>query len=118
MEALREYVNVIAAETVGGKFARGVKRARRFVSLEARGAMTVWGIGGMGKTALISRFMLEHARTAASRFPFAYLDFDRATISPRRRAELLAEMCFQTSTQFKRSPGRSTISAPGCPASR
>jgi hypothetical protein len=99
IEDLRAYVGVIGAESwwrVGTRAANAVVRAVR-----GRGAKTVWGVGGVGKTTLISKFMLDHARAASSRFPFAYLDFDRATVSARRRAALLAEMCLQTATQFK-----------------
>src|SRR5262249_34134960 len=46
------------------------------------------------------KFMLEHAEAARSRYPFAYLDFDRSTLSARRVELLLAEMCGQVGAQF------------------
>ena len=99
MERLRDYVGVIPADSIIGS----VKRSLNWVSrtIKGRATMMVWGVGGVGKTTLISKFMLEHANAAASRFPFAYLDFDRATISARRRLGLLAEMCLQTGAQFE-----------------
>jgi hypothetical protein len=44
--------------------------------------------------------VLEHIQAAKNRFPFAYLDFDRTTISAGSPAELLAEMCIQVAAQF------------------
>lgn len=99
MELLRDYVGVIKAETWVGAAKRALKGVSRAV--RGRQPMSVWGIGGAGKTTLISKFMLEHAEAADSRFPFAYLDFDRSTVSARRWAGLLAEMCTQVGTQFE-----------------
>lgn len=103
MERLRDYVGVIRADST----LQWAKRIGRFVSraIQGRAPMMVWGVGGVGKTTLISKFMLEHAKAAVSRFPFAYLDFDRTTVSARRRAGLLAEMCLQTGSQFKELSG-------------
>ncbi|HEY9432484.1 MAG TPA: ATP-binding protein, partial [Blastocatellia bacterium] len=99
MERLRDYVGVIPADSIIGSMKRGLNWVSR--TIKGRAPMMVWGVGGVGKTTLISKFMLEHANAAASRFPFAYLDFDRATISARRRLGLLAEMCLQTGAQFE-----------------
>lgn|GEM_PF-3546171 len=97
-ETLRGYVGVIAAETFAMAAARAVKGVTRAIT--GRKPLSVWGIGGVGKTTLVAKFMLEHAQAAASRFPFAYLDFDRATISARHRGGLLAEMCLQVGAQL------------------
>jgi hypothetical protein len=80
---------------VGGFFS-SLKRS----ILGAERPMIVWGIGGVGKTTLIARFVLEQVENAQARYPFAYLDFDRAALSPRRPALLLAEMCEQLTAQF------------------
>lgn len=66
----------------------------------SRSVLPVWGIGGVGKTTLVARFMLEHAEVAATRSPFAYLDFDRTMVSAQDRLGLLVEMCIQTGAQF------------------
>jgi DNA-directed RNA polymerase specialized sigma24 family protein/DnaJ-domain-containing protein 1 len=98
MEDLRAYVDVVAADTLGATLVRAAKRVQRVFT--GRQPKVVWGSGGVGKTTLVAKFMLEHAR-AKSSFPFAYLDFDRSTISARNRAGLLAEMCSQVAAQFE-----------------
>jgi hypothetical protein len=98
LDKLRAYVGVVPAGSLAGTAARAVNWLAR--SVAGRSPLAVWGVGGAGKTALISRFMLEHAQAAASRYPFAYLDFDRTTISGGNRVGLLAEMCSQVAAQF------------------
>lgn len=98
IENLREYIRVIEADNWRQAIVRGVTGlVRIFVGRKPK---TVWGTGGVGKTTLIAYFMLEHARAALGRFPFAYLDFDRSTISARNRASLLSEIARQVGAQF------------------
>lgn len=95
---LRDYVGVIPAEDLRGQFRRGLRWLSNKIS--GRAPLVIWGVGGVGKTTLISKFMLEHAEAAKGRYPFAYLDFDRNTISARRLSGLLMEMCQQVGAQF------------------
>jgi hypothetical protein len=99
MENLRGYVGVIPSDSIAGTARRALNWLSRTIT--GRAPMAVWGVGGVGKTTLISKFMLEHAEAAVSRYPFAYLDFDRNTISARQRSGLLTEMCLQAGSQFK-----------------
>lgn len=99
IEKLRDYVGVIPADSFAGATVRAFNWLSR--SIHGRAPMAVWGVGGVGKTTLISKFMLEHAEAAVSRYPFAYLDFDRNTISARRPSALLMEMCLQVGSQFQ-----------------
>lgn len=98
IKRLRDFVGVVPASSLLGSFGRLTKRLGQ-AALGAR-PMVIWGIGGVGKTTLIAKFVLEHAEAARSRYPFAYLDFDRATVSARRPELLLAEMCNQVGAQF------------------
>jgi hypothetical protein len=98
IETLRASVDVVAADRLGQRVKRLAKTARRLFT--GHKPLNVWGTGGVGKTTLVAKFMLEHAQAAASRFPFAYLDFDRPTISASNRAGLLAEICRQVGAQF------------------
>jgi hypothetical protein len=101
LDRLREHVGMVTPND--RSFAAGVRRVWNFVSrgLTAEQPIVVWGVGGAGKTTLVAQFMLEHAEAAFSRFPFAYLDFDRTTISARDPLGLLVEMCAQTAAQFE-----------------
>ena len=98
MEAIRGYVGVIGPDSFEQHVTRVWSTVRRAVS--RRAPLSVWGRGGVGKTTLVARFMLEHAQAAHLRFPFAYLDFDRSTVSVRNRSGLLVEMCSQVGAQF------------------
>src|SRR5262249_30701614 len=95
---LRDYVGVIPAATLLGSVTRFATRVQHAV-VGAK-PLIIWGVGGIGKTTLIAKFMLEHAEAARSRYPLAYLDFDRSTLSARRVELLLAEMCGQVGAQF------------------
>jgi len=104
IERLRNYVGLIGpALTAGSISQRGFESAARLVT--GRKALSVHGAGGAGKTTLLAFFMLEHAHAAANAFPFAYLDFDRSTISSRFPAQLLAEICVQVAAQFPELAG-------------
>lgn len=98
VERLRAFVAVVGVG-VGGRLrnvAMHIKRTIRDVR-----PLNVFGVGGVGKTTLMSKFMLEHARAASASFPFAYLDFDRAGISARNPGALLIEMALQVGAQFE-----------------
>ena len=103
LEVLRGYVGVIAAETVLDTAARFAAFARRKIT--GRKPLAIWGTGGVGKTTLLSRFMLEHIDSADGSYPFAYLDFDRPSISPKDHVGLFAEICQQMSAQFEALDG-------------
>jgi hypothetical protein len=98
LKRLRSFVDVARSQS----FFESVQRGFRRLPFIGRTPVTVWGLGGVGKTTLMAKFMLEHAHAAAkeTRYPFAYLDFDRSAMSPRNRAGLLIEMTLQIGAQF------------------
>jgi hypothetical protein len=100
LERLNAFVGVVGATTLKDQLSRGVGRIRRAIS--GRQPLAIWGTGGVGKTTLLSRFMLEHIDKAEKSFPLAYLDFDRPSLSPRDHFGLLAEICLQFMSQFER----------------
>ncbi|MBK8255858.1 MAG: hypothetical protein IPK82_24725 [Polyangiaceae bacterium] len=52
----------------------------------------IWGIGGLGKSTLISQFVLEHLDVPENeRFPFVYIDFDRPGLDVSRPLTLIRE---------------------------
>ncbi|WP_159047381.1 ATP-binding protein [Streptomyces sp. XY332] len=54
--------------------------------------LVVYGPGGVGKSTLLARFLLDQARTTAKPgLPFSYLTFDRADLLPHQPLTLLME---------------------------
>jgi uncharacterized protein (DUF2235 family) len=96
LKTLRDYCEGIDAESYKTQLTRVIQRARRTGIVPH----VVSGVGGVGKTTLVAKFMLEHVRAGRSRWPFAYLDFDRSTVNASHLTALLAEMCAQVATQF------------------
>ena len=66
----------------------------------AQGVRLIIARGGLGKSALIAKFVLDHALKQSRRFPFAYLDFDRAAIQSRDPRSLLLEVARQVALEF------------------
>lgn len=63
--------------------------------------LMIYGAGGVGKSTLLAKFVLEtidEARTP--NFAFAYWDFDRATLLPEEPVTLLAELVRQLGLQL------------------
>lgn len=99
LETLNAYVGVIDASTTLHRLTRVATSVRR--AFTRRKPLAIWGTGGVGKTTLLSRFMLEHIDSATHSYPFAYLDFDRPSLSPRDHFGLFAEICEQFIAQFE-----------------
>jgi len=61
----------------------------------------IYGPGGHGKSALIARFIWEHATLPdAEKFPWIYLDFDRPMLQPESPLTLLVEGTRQLGLQY------------------
>jgi len=65
-------------------------------SILTRQLMVVHGPGGIGKSTLISRYLIEHADKG---LPFVYLDLDRPPLNPANALSLLVEALDQLSLQ-------------------
>ena len=98
LDDLREFVGVVAPASI-------VKRiqtsAFKWPVGKPRRALSIFGPGGVGKSALVARFMLEHTRVPEeARIPFAYLDFDRPLLDVGDPYGLVVEMLRQLDAQF------------------
>ena len=83
LKQLRAYTGVLPP---GSRLQATKRVVERIFSLKERPPLLVYGPGGVGKSTLVARFILEHARAhEADRFPFAYLNYDRPEISPGDR---------------------------------
>lgn len=100
LDQLRSYVGVLEPVALLSRLA---DKAFRWTRPDARPALSISGAGGVGKSALVARFMLEHSRVSAdARIPFVYLDFDRPVLNIGEPGTLLAEMLSQLDMQFER----------------
>jgi hypothetical protein len=71
------------------------------LSAPDRKPFLIHGVGGVGKSTLLAKFILDHAHAARSdRFPFAYLDYDRAAVAVDEPASILVETVQQIAVQF------------------
>lgn len=104
LSRLRAFVDVLDAPTIGERVSRGVGRL-----LGAPMPMLVLsGIGGSGKSTLVAKFVLDHMTRPGRSAPlcFAYLDFDRTTLSPLQPGALLREIARQIGWQLPAAGAR------------
>jgi hypothetical protein len=96
---LEDFVGVLDARSlrsVGRRAAQSI-----LAKVAERVPLFVHGPGGIGKSTLIAKFVLEHFQVRPElRLPFAYLDIDRPALDPQQPLTLLCEMARQLSTQF------------------
>jgi hypothetical protein len=99
---LRAFVDELDSEGTFESIQRSVNRAvkRRRTDTRAEGVRLIAARGGLGKSTLIAKFVLDHALSQGRPFPFAYLDFDRASIQAREPRHLLLEVTRQVAVQF------------------
>ncbi|MFE1172971.1 ATP-binding protein [Streptomyces sp. NPDC058773] len=91
---LREYVVPSGGSAVAGARPDGMQHPGPVPPL------VVHGPGGMGKTTLLAKFVLDTIHDPAGCFPFAYIDFERPTLSIQEPLTLIAEAARQLGIQF------------------
>jgi hypothetical protein len=106
LASLRSYVGVLLPQSLRESLHRGVRGVRSLFGPPDR-PLLIYGPGGVGKSSLVSRFILEHARAVEEdRFPFAYLDFDRPEVSSSQPLTLLIEAIRQFGIEYVESQER------------
>ena len=96
LDVLRKYVGV-ADSSLRGNFFRLVIG---ILDLYKNKPLMIYGIGGMGKSTLIARFILEHTEQPMKRrFPFAYIDFDQPEVVAEEPITILAAIVRQVGMQ-------------------
>lgn len=113
LERLRSFVDELESHSIGETIrrgvARGVETAAGWFGLTKASLLTVIAGGGLGKSALIAKFVLEHAVRHSEpdrrTFPFVYMDFDRATVRTADSRLLLLEVLRQLSFQYPSAAG-------------
>lgn len=102
LRQLREFVDVLPE----GMLATMWRASANFLgglglrSILHEAPLVITGMGGMGKSALLSKFLLEHLDAAKSPdLLFAYVDFDKPAIWPDQPLTILAELAQQLALQ-------------------
>ncbi|MEV4135485.1 ATP-binding protein [Dactylosporangium sp. NPDC049742] len=93
---LLQPLQLLAGDTFRGR-ARELRQLRDFADASPTGPMYIQGATGTGKSALLAKFIVDHA---VRRPPFAYLDFHRPDIDPGKPLTLLVEAVRQLGVQF------------------
>jgi len=94
---LRIYVDVLQSKGFLETFARAVSWTRKKPFL-------IFGVGGVGKSTLVGKFIQDHTKAAEwTPFPFAYLDFDRRTVMVDEPASILVEAVRQIGLQYEQA---------------
>lgn len=96
---LQDYIGMSARST-----AEGPDRPTAAPAADAHLAMVppivIHGPGGMGKSTLLAKFLLDSLQDHCPAFPFAYIDFERPTLSIHEPVTLIAESARQLGIQY------------------
>lgn len=113
---LSEYVGLTDASGISSLVSRGLGY---FFSWSEKPPLVIHGPGGVGKSTVLAKFILDHVISVGQRstqagqsdpvaddsrrVPFAYLDFDRASLLAEEPITLLIEALRQLEIQFPES---------------
>jgi len=99
LQRLRDYIGALATVPSG---AAGIyQQLRNWISGNTKPPVAVSGPGGIGKTALIGRLLLDHAQAdRQARIPFAYLAFDQPSLRIETPFTILVEAASQFEQQW------------------
>lgn len=98
LQLLRDFVEVLPAST---KLSGLRRQIRRWLGIEEKSPLVIYAAGGVGKTTLISKFLLDHMQVPEElKFPYIYLDFDNPRLSLNDPNTILTEAIRQLSVQY------------------
>ncbi|MET7717922.1 AAA family ATPase [Streptomyces sp. NPDC005407] len=99
LDELRDYVGTPAESAAGSR-----NEAATASGTGSRSApvppLVIHGPGGMGKSTLLAKFLLDSVPDHNPDFPFAYIDFERPTLSIHEPVTLIAEIARQLGIQY------------------
>ncbi len=104
LKQLRGFVGELSSHGAFESVSRFARRTTQSLTgREGPGLSIIEAGGGLGKSALVAKFVLDHALGQSRQFPFAYLDFDRATLDPERPLQILLEITRQMALQYPKA---------------
>jgi patatin-related protein len=102
LRRLNQYVGVRPTASRSDAARRSV---RKILKLRDRPPLLIHGVGGVGKSTLVAKFILDHAEyVRRDAIAFVYLDFDRATITAEEPSSVLIEATQQLACQVDKAP--------------
>lgn len=94
---LRDYVGVLPTSA----WSWLKRQAAEIASWHEKPPLVIYGPGGIGKSTLVSKFVLDHATVDEDRrFPFVYLDYDRPDLAAAEPLTILMEAVRQLGIQW------------------
>ena len=96
LERLHDYADILPR---GSILKASLRHLRRFRSLGQNPPLVLYGPGGIGKSTVLAKFILDHVE-ADDRIPFVYIDFDRPGMLPQEPLTLLDEAVRQLGVMF------------------
>jgi len=103
LNKLSDYVDWLPKTSLSGSAAGFFRNIIRWYE---KPPMLIMGIGGIGKSTLVSKFILDHLESPQrGRLPFIYLDFDKPGLSIANTIDLAREGLRQLAIQFPSNEG-------------
>jgi tetratricopeptide (TPR) repeat protein len=97
---LQELIHYVGVLPPGSTLESLRRSARAALGRQTRPPLLVLGLGGIGKSTLLAKFILDHVEHAGTRtLAFAYLDFDRPGLRGGEPGSVILEAMRQLSVQ-------------------
>ena len=97
LKRLHDYADILPPE---GRLKAIRRQLRRFHNLRDNPPLVLHGPGGVGKSTVLAKFVLDHAE-GAQRIPFVYIDFDRPGMLPHEPLTLLVDALRQLGVEHQ-----------------
>ncbi|TDD65477.1 ATP-binding protein [Jiangella aurantiaca] len=101
LDVLRRHVGLLPARHWRARMADAGRAVNGWLG-RANGELplVVTGPGGVGKSTLMARFLLDHVDRPGGRVPWVHVDFESATLRIQEPVSLVAEMARQLAAQY------------------